>query len=52
MGMMGHVQFMSICAEGDMGVPNETAAMGEGMAWMNVQAHDCHCPPLPVVAHR
>ena len=28
---------MSICAEGDLGVPNATAAMGEGMAWMNVQ---------------
>ena len=36
MGMIGHVQFVNLCASGDMGVPNETAALSEGLGWANL----------------
>jgi hypothetical protein len=37
MGMMGQVQFINYCGSGDLGVPKDTKAMGEGLAWANVQ---------------
>ena len=37
MGMIGHAQFMNLCAEGDMGIPAETAALSSGMGWANLQ---------------
>ena len=37
MGMVSHVQFMNLCAAGDMGTPPETAAMADGMGWANLQ---------------
>ena len=37
MGMIGHVQFMNLCSQGDMGIPPETAALSDGMGWANLQ---------------
>jgi hypothetical protein len=37
MGMVGQVQFMHFCAQGDVGIPNETAALARGLSWANVQ---------------
>jgi hypothetical protein len=37
MGMVGQVQFMNYCGSGDLGTPADTKAMGDGLAWANVQ---------------
>ena len=37
MGMISQVQFMNLCAAGNMGAPPETEAMADGFDWANLQ---------------
>jgi len=48
MGVISQAQFMNLCAAGDIGVPEETTEMADGVGWVNLQ----FAPPVDVGGSR